>query len=232
MEDLAKWMPVLENLVWPFFIIILLIIFKGKVNALFQMATEGRSLEIGGWLKIGEQVKEIEIQDFATDNAVMDAVEGEGIMVVKGGNNLLNRLQEQLKRGEIHHIDILNITDHKYYYKEMLLKYVSNLSIKYIVFTSNGTFKGWMESSVFSSQLLMSELNAFDYSELNNALFGIKTEQVSPTTKTFEVLKYMKEIGVDVIPIVDNDEFKYFVNRSDILTNIISSNILNKADGK
>jgi len=230
MENLEPWLSVLEKLIWPIFIIVLLFAFRKKVNGLYKMATEGRSLEIGGWLKIGEQVKETDIQKFATDDASIDAVEGDGFMVEKGGNRYLNELQTRLREGKIRQIDVLNIVDNKHYYKKMLLEYVSTLGIKYIVFTNNGKFEGWIDGSIFSSQILMGDYSSYGYDELKNSLYGIKTEKIASNTKTFEVLSYMKKQGLDVIPIIDNDKFKYFVNKSDILTSIISSNILNKSD--
>ena len=113
---IMEWIPIIEKLIWPIFIILLLLVFKDKVNGLYNMATEGRSLEIGGWLKIGEQVKETTVQNFAPENSTIEAVEGESVMIEKGGNRALKTLQAKLKNGTIGRIDVMNIVDNKYYY--------------------------------------------------------------------------------------------------------------------
>lgn len=231
---IMEWIPIIEKLIWPIFIILLLLVFKDKVNGLYNMATEGRSLEIGGWLKIGEQVKETTVQNFAPENSTIEAVEGESVMIEKGGNRALKTLQAKLKNGTIGRIDVMNIVDNKYYYKDMLTKYISTLGIKHIVFTKHGKFDGWMESSIFSGQLLMDNRDYYDYNELKGSLYGVKKEIIPPKMKTGEALSYMKKKGLATIPVVDGKTFKYFINKSDILTSIISSNILNKIedDGK
>lgn len=229
-RKIMDWIPVIEKLIWPFFIILLLIVFKDKINGLYNMATEGRSLEIAGWIKIGEQVKQTTIQSFAPQNSTIEAIEGQSIMIEKGGSQALRSLQTKLKSGTIKQIDIMNIVNHKYYYKEMLIKYISTLGIKYIVFTNNGKFGGWIESSVFSSQLLMNPQESYSYDELKSLLVGIKEESISPKMKTGDALNFMKKNGLAATAVIENKKFKYFINKSDILTSIISSTLLNNVD--
>jgi hypothetical protein len=91
-------------------------------------------------LKIGEKVENTEIQNFATNDLSIEAIEGDGGIVEKGGNRALQELQDKLRSSEIKSIDILKITNNKFYYKDLLMKYVSTLGIKQIVFIKDGKF--------------------------------------------------------------------------------------------
>ncbi len=150
MNKITPWIPTINQLIWPVFIIIMLITFKSELEGLYQMATEGRSLKIGGWFEIGEQIKTTEIRKFAKEDMTVEAFAGSEEMVTKGGSSQLEQLQEKLRRQEIKYIDVMAITDNIYYSKDMLLKYISVLGIKQVVFIEKGRFRGWMESSVFS----------------------------------------------------------------------------------
>lgn len=226
MENFKEWLPFLEKLIWPIFIVILLLVFKNKVNGLYQMATEGRSVEIGGWFKIGEKVKNTAIESYASNDFSIDALAGEEMMVEKGSEGMLLKLQDQLRNEEIKSIDILKITNNKTYYRELLLKYISTLGIKHVVFIKDGEFDGWIDSSVFSGQLLVVNDERFNYPDLKNFLAGISTKSISPKTKTSEVLAKMKNAGQNNIAVVENRKFRYIINKQDILTALVSSTIL------
>ncbi len=220
-----SWLAILEKLIWPIFIIILLFIFRDKINGLYNMATEGRSVEIAGWLKIGEKVQQTEINQFAPKDLSIEAVEGSGAIIEKGGERKLFELQEKLRNSEIKSFDILKITNNKVYYKDLLEKYISTLGIKHIVFIKDGKFDGWMSSSIFSGQLLVSQASTFEYDQLRNSLAGIKKTTIAPDVKTSVVLKKMRDEQMDNIAIVEKDTFKYFVNKQDIITAIVSNSI-------
>ncbi|MDN3670562.1 hypothetical protein QWY93_14660 [Echinicola jeungdonensis] len=222
---MQSWLAILEKMIWPIFIIVLLFVFRDKINGLYEMATEGRSVEIAGWLKIGEKVQQTEINQFATKDLSIEAVEGSGSVIEKGGENRLIELQEKLRNSEIKSFDILKITNNKIYYKDLLEKYISTLGIKHIVFIKDGKFDGWMASSIFSGQLLVFQQNTFGYDQLRNSLAGIRKTQIGPQEKTSVVLKKMRDEQMDNIAIVENDTFKYIINKQDIITAIVSNSI-------
>jgi len=226
MNKITPWIPTINQLIWPVFIVTMLIAFKSELEGLYQMAVQGRSLKIGGWIEIGEQIKTTEIQNFAKEDLTVEAFAGEEEIVTKGGSSKLFELQEKLRNQEIKHIDVMAITDNIYYSREMLLKYISVLGIKQVVFLNNGKFSGWMESSVFSGQVFNFQEPNFNYSELTNNLAGIENTSVKPSTKTDEVLNFMKDEGLENVPVVEDNTFKYFVNKSDILATLVSNAIL------
>ena len=225
------WVPLAQQLIWPVFIILLLFVFRDKVNGLYTMATEGRSVEIAGWLKIGEKVKETEIRDFGSGDLSIEAIEGDEIAIEKGGEDLLNSLQDKIRTSEIKSIDILKITNNKTYYKDLLLKYIGTLGINQIVFIKNEEFDGWISSSVFSSQLLTTNSQYFQYEELKNLLVGVKSNSVPPDMKTSAVLNQMIEEKTDQVAVVEGAKFKYIINKQDILTAVVANTILAKSGG-
>lgn len=229
MENFKDWLPLIEKLIWPLFIVLLLVFFRGKVEGLYDMVVDGRSVKIGGWLEIGEKIKETEIQSFAKSDATVDAFAGtQEVVTRKGGSSKLADLQDKLKSGEIKHIDILEINNQIYYDRDLLLKYVGTLGIKQIVFIKDGKFEGWMESSLFSSQVFNDTRRDFDYNHLIENLSGIEKTTVSPTEKTNVVLELMISERLESIPIVENNNFRFFVNKGDILATLVSNAILKK----
>lgn len=230
MENLAPWIPMLQQLIWPVFIVLILIVFREKVEGLYTLIVErvsaGGSLKIGNWLEIGETIKTTEIQKFAKDDLTVDAFEGDEEMITKGGTGKLNELQDKLRNNVIKHIDVMALTNNLHYSKKMVLKYISVLGIKQVVFINNGNFDGWMESSVFTGQIFNVPVDYLPYSELVQSLAGIQKSKVGPKEKTDEVLRFMKKEGIENVPVVDGNNFKYFVNKSDILATLVSNALL------
>lgn len=227
MNTIRDWIPLLQKLIWPLFIVILLFAFSKQLNELYRMATEeGRSVEIAGWFKIGERVQNTEINSFASKDLSLEAVEGDEIMVEKGSAHKLQQLQEKLRTKEIKSIDILKITSEKAYYRKLLLKYVSSLGIKHIVFVRDGRYDGWMTASIFSGQLLTGTREVFEYDDLRAFLAGIKTLSVEPAANTLDVLRLMEDSDEDNIAVVENEQFHYIINKQDILTTLVSGAIL------
>jgi len=228
---MSEWIPLIEKMIWPILVLVLVIMFKDKINGLYNVAVEGgRSIEIAGWLKIGEKVQQTEIQKYATGDMSIEAIEGDFTAIEKGGTRTLEILQDKLRNNEIKNIDILKITNNKRYVKDLLLKYVGSLGIKRIIFINDGNFEGWMEGGVFSGQLLSTPEELFSYEQLKNSLAGLKTDRVSPDEKTADVLHKMIESGIQNMAVVDNGQFKYFVNKTDILTSLVTNTILEKQD--
>lgn len=230
METLTPWIPIIQQLIWPVFIVLILVVFRKQAEGLYNLVIDrvsaGGSLKIGNWLEIGETIKTTEIQKFAKDDLTVEAFEGDEEMITKGGTAMLMELQDKLRNNVIKHIDVMAITNNLHYSKQMLLKYISVLGVKQVVFVKNGNFDGWMESSVFTGQIFNVHVDHFAYTELVDNLAGIEKTKVGPKEKTDEVLKLMRKEGLENIPVVDGDKFKYFVNKSDILATLVSNAIL------
>ena len=223
---MKDWIPLIQQLIWPLFIVILLVAFRGKLEGLYKMATEGREIEIAGVLKIGQAVRETNINQFAKGDMSIDVLEEDEHVVEKGSMSMLQKLQEQLRNSELTSIDVMVIRSGKYYFKDLMLKYVSTLGIKQIIFIDRqGQFDGWIESSIFSGQLLAGERREYRYPDLKNFLAGIHYEEIAPTEKTIDVLEKMKESRLDYLPVVDSKKYRYFVNKADILTSLVSTAI-------
>lgn len=219
---MKEWIPILQQLIWPVFIIVLLFVFKDKVNGLYNMATEGREIEIAGILKIGQKIKETEIRQFASSDMSVEGLEGDEVTVSKGGMDMLGQLQERLRNSELKSIDVMVLDDYKYYVRDMLLQYTGTLGIKQIVFLRDGEFDGWIDGSLFSGQLFATPQQGFEYKELKNFLAGIRYETVNPEEKTITVLEKMRDLHLDKIPVVEDRQYKYFVYKADILTTLVS----------
>lgn len=221
---MKEWIPFMQQLIWPLFIVLLIIVFKGKLEGLYKMATEGREIEIAGVVKIGQAIQETEIRQFATGDLSIDAMEGDEFAIEKGSWEMLNQLQEKLRNSELSSIDVMIIRPNKHYFKNLLLRYVSTLGIKQLVFIDrNGQFDGWIESSIFSGQLLVSDQQDYNYAQLKKFLAGIHHETINPSDKTADALAKMKKYKQDNMPVIDQKKYKYFVNKSDILTTLVSS---------
>jgi hypothetical protein len=61
---MEQFILLLRVIIWPVLTVLAIVVFWEKLNGLYELATkEGRSLEIGGWVKIGEQVKQTDIKN-------------------------------------------------------------------------------------------------------------------------------------------------------------------------
>ncbi|WP_159523311.1 CBS domain-containing protein [Sunxiuqinia indica] len=221
---MKEWIPFLQQLIWPVFIVLLLIVFKGKLEGLYKMATEGREIEIAGVFKIGQAIKETEIKQFATGDLSIEAMEGDEFAIEKGSWEMLNQLQEKLRNSELNSIDVMILRPDKYYFKNLLLRYVGTLGIKQLIFVdSSGHFDGWIESSIFSGQILANDQQEYKYEQLKEFLAGIHHETIQPNDNTGDVLEKMRKYKQEYMPVIDQKKYKYFVNKSDILTALVST---------
>jgi len=231
MKALEPWIPLLQQLVWPIAIGIAVIIYKEQVDMVVQSVVEGRVVEVG-LFKLGEGLKKTEIRNIGAGDFSMTAVEGDEVMVEKGGYHQLEELQRRIDAGELGRVTTLLIVPGKRYVASMLLDYVSKLGVRHIIFKNDIGFDGSMEASVFSGQLLnMREGTTLYYDDLRK-FSGRATLSVQDTMKASQVLRAMKEARQDHIAVVQGSEFRYMVSKQDILTSVISSMLLQEEDDK
>lgn len=231
MKNMEAWIPLIQQLIWPLFIVLLILFNRGRFEQLVDSVIKGRAVEIGGLIKIGEGLQNTEIKTVGSGDFSMEAVEGDDIMIEKGGGQELQRLQQKLASGEITKINNMLIRTDKVYVPEMLLKYISSLGIKYIIFENDQKYDGWISASAFSGQLLsMYRHDRLYYNDLKARIRGINTSSVQDTAKTSAVLELMKSEKTDEVAVLKGTKFRYLVSKQDILTTVISKVLLEETE--
>ena len=70
-KGLSDWIPLIGKLVWPVITVILLLIFHNQVREVYSVVMtgikSGRSVEIGGFLKLGEAASDTKIETLSHD---------------------------------------------------------------------------------------------------------------------------------------------------------------------
>ena len=230
--DSSDWISLINKLVWPFFIIALLIIYKNEVNETYRTVIDavksGRSVELG-FIKLGEAANKTEIKALSSDDL---SIEGLGVpddYVRKGTEYSLHRLQNELKDNPQKKINALLLPDDINYSVNLLKKYISTLGLRYVVFQKNGKFDGWISSSTFVAQLPL-DVEAVGYDYIRNNIIGISIESVKPDDSAKEVLERMHDLHIDTIPVVDsNKRWLFFANRGEILARLMTTVILGES---
>ncbi|NIR50523.1 hypothetical protein GWO43_18575 [candidate division KSB1 bacterium] len=231
---MKDWIPLINKLVWPIILGLLLLIFHSEVGELYTVTVErikaGGSIEIGGFLKLGEQATNTEIKDLSVNDLSIEGLDGSEGVVRKGSRSALLKLQEELAKSPTRTINTLLITDEILNYSVPLLKeYVSTLGLRYVVFQQRNKFIGWMNSGPFVAQLPADE-GSVRFRELKN-MTGISKHSVKPGTSAKEVLETMQELHLDSLPVVDeNGKWQFFANRGEILARLMTSVILSKEE--
>jgi CBS domain-containing protein len=226
---MKDWIPLITKLVWPAIIALLLIVFHRQVAEIYSIAYErmqaGGSIEIGGFLRLGEKATDTAIKDLSPTNIPIEGIGGAEGVVRKDSRPALAQLQQDLANNPGSAINTLLVTDDIQVYSVPLLKeYVGSLGLTYVVFQEGSAFSGWMTSSLFVAQL--PEDGTAAYRELRQ-MGGIRKESVRPKTSAREVLQQMQELHVDSLPVVDeNGKWLFFANRGEILANLITSVLL------
>jgi len=135
----------------------------------------------------------------------------------------------------------LLITDDRRYSVNLLRQYISELSLRYVVFQKWDEFDGWMNSGSFIAQLPNREEITdssgreilISYEDLKRNLVGIRNERVKLDSTVMEVLEKMKQLHVDALPVVnENDEWQFFAIRGEILSQIITDVLTNSEPDK
>ena len=222
-------MPLIEKMVWPFFIVLGLFVFQEEVNGLYNQVTkDGRAMKLGSFFEIGEKIQNTDIQTFATKDLSIQAVHnGDFSTQPKGGREQLRRIQDDIEDQNMKFIDALEITNDKIYVRELLLEYISTLGVKYILFENDGVFDGWMYSSIFSGQLLeRAENEKFNYQDITDSFAGMRRDQIASNTKTSEVLQKMKVMDLDDIAVVDGSNFNFMLNKQAIINELVANALI------
>lgn len=231
-KGINDWIPLITKLVWPLLILLALIIFNKQVSEVYTVVMtgikEGRNVEIGGFLKLGEKASNMEIGTLSADNISIDKIGGEGGVVRKGTQSQLEQVKQELKENPTRTINTMLLNDDIRYSVKMLKEYASTLGLKYVVFQENGSFSGWMSSSAFIAQLPDTD-ELINYSYLKEHTVGINMESVMPTDNARDVLWKMQELHIESLPVVnEQNRWMFFTNRGEILSSLMTSIMLEK----
>jgi CBS domain-containing protein len=161
----------------------------------------------------------------------VETVGGYKEFVEKSSFMVLEKLRRQLHNSPTQRIDVLLITSNKRYSIKLLSSYVSTLGIRFIVFQKQGAFDGWMDTGLFNSQLPTQD-NAWSYDHLHSRLIGIRQDSVTSDTSAVEVLKAIDKGNTENIAVVDNDKFRFIVNRGNILSKLLTATLFKNEANK
>jgi hypothetical protein len=231
------WVPIINKLIWPLIIFICLIIYgkdtgnliKSTINGaekiLNQIVQGDRSVEVAGFIKLDSLATGTGIKEVSIKNVSIEAMEGEGLAIEKGGMEFLHRLKDEIRKNKFRKIDVLYIQKGKQYSVKLLKKYIADLQVKFIVFQNRSKFDGWIASSFFVGQLPHDEA-IIHYDDIKIDVTGIKMHHALIADSAKAVLKKMEKLGVDSLPILEQKKFKFFSNRGDILSRLMTTLIL------
>lgn len=234
-KGLNDWIPLLTKLVWPVIILIALIVFNKQVSEVYTLVMksikEGRNVEIGGFLKLGEAASTMEIGAISQENISIEKIGGGGGVVRKGSAEQLTSLQKELGKNPTKTINTMLLNDDVLYSVKLLKQYVSTLGLRYVVFQRRGVFDGWIMSSAFVAQL--PERNrTMNYDALKSNTIGISDQTVEPTDNVKDVLWKMQDLHMESLPVVDeNGKWLFFTNRGEILSSLMTTIMLEKEEG-
>ena len=233
-QGISAWIPLLSKLVWPFITLVLLVIFHREASEVYSVVLNsmkaGRSVEIGGFLKLGEAADKTEIGTLSHEDISIKGIGGASGVTRKGGRSDLARLQNELRENPSKKINTLLLPDGKTYSVDLLKQYVGTLGLRFVLFQRRGKFDGWMPASTFVAQLpdhLPQREEPIGYSQLKNGMIGVSPQSVNPDGSAKEVLAKMQELHIDSIPVVDtNGYWLFFASREEILASLMSTIIL------
>ena len=238
---MKEWVPLFSQLVWPAFLIGLLVVFwkdaGGVIKRIEEAIVEGRSVQVGEWLKIGERTA---IGELASAGAAeigedvdlsVDAVGGYQDFVEKSSFEVLERLKSKLHQTPTQRIDVMLITSGRIYSTKLLSSYIASLGIRFVVFQDAGRFDGWMGAGLFNSQLPTQD-DQWPYDRLRSELIGVSDASVSPAASAIDVLKAMDAAKVENMAVVDNGRFKFIANRESIIAKLLTASIFKNKESK
>lgn len=229
-KGISVWVPLLTKLVWPIIIAVALIVFNKQVGEVYtvvmQSVKEGRAVEFGGFLKLGEAASNIEIGDISKAEISIGSIGGSGGVVRKGSDSRLRIIQQELEENPNKAINTLLLMDNITYSTQLIKDYVSTLGLKYAVFLKNGKFDGWINTNTLIAQLPKYD-ETLNYNGLKNNLVGIRQHKVAPTDSAKEVLSKMQELHLESLPVVNkNDTWLFFTNQGEILSQLMTTLML------
>ncbi|MFT5312739.1 MAG: hypothetical protein ACI8Z9_001220 [Paraglaciecola sp.] len=229
-NKLSDWIPLITKLVWPLIIIVSLVVFHQQATEIYNVVLKsiksGRSVEIGGFLKLGNAATKTQISDLAFENISIKGIGGSGGVVRKSSGSHLVTLQQEIRDNPLKTIDTLLLPDNIKYSVDLLKQYIGTLGLKFVVFQQGGQFDGWISSSTFVAQLPAQSIT-LDYDQLKSSVVGINQQTVSPELSAKKVLEKMQSLHIDSIPVVDaKQRWLFFANRGEILAGLITTMIL------
>lgn len=239
---MKDWIPIISKLVWPALALVMFLIFHKQVGEIYDIAMDrlrtGGSLEIGGFIKLGEKANTTPISELSLNDVPLEIVanQSSGVSrgVEKGGFQRLSALQSEVENNPNKVINTLLIPDNISRYSiELLKEYVSTLNLSYVIYVKGGKFDGWLRSPQFIAQLptakeVREQNLRINYRRLRGAK-GVSMNKALPSATAKEVLELMEEWRTDSLPIVDkNGSWLYVVNREDILSKLMTSMLVSK----
>jgi hypothetical protein len=155
--SIKDWIPLINKLVWPVFVVLLLLLFQAQVREIYKVLLDsmkaGRSIKVGGFLELGELAKGTRISQLSFNNISIEGVGGSEGVVRKGSVSYLEKLQDELRQHPSSRIDTLLKTDDISYSPELIRKYIGTLGLRFVVFQMSDRLDGWMSSTTFVAQL-------------------------------------------------------------------------------
>lgn len=237
---MKDWVPVFTSLVWPVFIIAVLLLYREQAGSLFstveQAIKEGRSVAIADILKLGEKTTIGQLKsEQAGGGAVnvdlsISSVGGHAELVHKGSRRLLEVLKTQLQASPADRIDVMVLSGGREYSVKLLNLYITSLGIRFVVFEEDDQFRGWIGASLFNSQLSFgpapdSEDEWKSYDALRSGLVGISQRSVPPEMPAIAVLRVMEAEDLENIPIVRDGKFQFIANRERLMSKLLTATI-------
>jgi len=232
---IKDWIPFLSSLITPVFVIILILWFRRDVGDFIDIVKnavgeQGRSIEIGDWVKIGERARTTEISkmDLGDISVSLSAHNYQEWAIEKSGSSLISKLRKQSKKHGGKPVDVMILKEGTRYSSIALEKYVSLLGVKYILFMGSGDFEGWIPAGLLMGQLRARD--TYSYQRLKNEIIGIRDDRALPESTASEVLLKMQDARTDYIAIVTGkNKYLYMVSKQDLLARLVSSMILNES---
>ncbi len=234
MGALKDWIPFFSTLVWPLFIALILVLFRNQIKSIIkkiiQAIGEGRSVQIGDWLRIGEKTTIAELAGRTTAEVgealdiSVDSVGGFEEFVEKSSYSVLENLRQKLQTAPTQRIDVLLIVSGKKYSSRLLRSYISDLAIRFVVFQKQNQFDGWIDAGMFNSQLPTMDVQ-MTYDDIRRDIIGIRKETVAPGDSSVAVLKAMDKSNLENIAVVDGDQFRFIAERGSILSKLITTTL-------
>ena len=201
-KGISHWIPLITKLVWPFFIVMVILVFNQQVSDIYNIVLEsiksGRSVEIGGFLKLGEAANQTQIGDLSYEDISIKGIGGPAGVVRKSTSSHLIKLQQELRDNPLKIINTLLLPNRITYSVDLLRQYISTLGLRFVVFQQNGKFDGWISASTFVAQL-QEERGTIDYDELRRRIVGISEQTVNQNDSAKQVLGKMQELHIDSI---------------------------------
>lgn len=233
---IKDWIPLFSSLITPIFIILLIVWFKSDVTDFLgivkrAVGEQGRSLEIGDWIKIGERARTTEISNLNLGDISVSLSDHdyEEWVIEKGDESLIYKLREQSEEHGGKPVDVMILKEGIRYSSVVLEKYVSLLGVKYIIFLENDSFESWVPAGLFMGQLRSRA--TYSYANLKRKIIGLREESAFPSSTASDVLQQMQTAKTDHIAIVTkNKKYMYMVSKQDILAKLISTMILQEPE--